>query len=74
MGYDVCVTAPYQGAELMRRHDRLAERRESLQIELNPKLCIDKDMIARHAGFARLRTRLPELIQAVCVYARVDAA
>ena len=70
LGYDVRVNDPYQGAELIRRHGRPAERRESLQIEVNRRLYMDEGTIAKHAGFARLQAHLSELVQAICAYAR----
>jgi N-formylglutamate deformylase len=72
-GYEVRVNDPYQGAELIRRHGRPAERRESLQIEVNRKLYMDEATLAKHAGFARLQAHLSQLAREICSYARSAA-
>lgn len=50
------------------------ERRHSLQIEVNRKLYMEENTIAKHAGFARLQAHLSELVQAICAYARSEKA
>ena len=52
MGYEVAVNDPYKGVELVRKHGRPAERRHSLQIEINRRLAL------HGRGFSREDRRL----------------
>ena len=63
MGYEVSLNDPYKGVELVRRHGRPAERRHSLQIEINRRLYMDEDTLARNAGFAGLQENLTRLLE-----------
>jgi N-formylglutamate deformylase len=70
MGYDVAINDPYKGVELVRRHGRPAERRHSLQIEVNRRLYMDERTLARSAGFAALHANLERLLAALAAYVR----
>lgn len=70
MGYDVAINDPYKGVELVRRHGRPAERRHSLQIEVNRKLYMDEGTLERTAGFAALQADLARLAEALADYAQ----
>ncbi len=50
------------------------ERRHSLLIEVNRKLYMEENAIAKHAGFAPLQAHLSELVQAICTYACSEKA
>ncbi|HTS24130.1 MAG TPA: N-formylglutamate amidohydrolase [Casimicrobiaceae bacterium] len=70
MGYDVAINDPYKGVELVRRHGRPAERRHSLQIEVNRKLYMDETTLERNAGFSALQADLARLVEALADYVR----
>ena len=62
MGYDVAINDPYKGVELVRKHGRPAERRHSLQIEVNRRLYMDETTLMKHDGFAPLQANLARLL------------
>jgi N-formylglutamate amidohydrolase len=68
MGYEVRLNDPYKGVELVRRHGRPAERRHSLQIEVNRRLYMNEVTLERNANFARLKEDLTRLIGALATY------
>ena len=68
MGYSVAINDPYKGVELVRRHGRPAERRHSLQIEINRRLYLDEKTLAKNEGFARLQASLRRLLDALADY------
>jgi N-formylglutamate deformylase len=70
MGYQVAVNDPYKGVELVRRHGRPAERRHSLQIEINRRLYLDEGTLQKHAGFATLQANLHRLLEALAGFVR----
>ena len=70
MGYEVNVNDPYKGVELVRAYSDPAERKHSLQIEVNRKLYMDENSRERNEGFAKLQGDLTRLIQAIGKYAR----
>jgi N-formylglutamate amidohydrolase len=65
MHYSVAINDPYKGVELVRKHGRPAERRHSLQIEVNRKLYMDEATLTKNEGFARLKANLGTLLQAL---------
>jgi N-formylglutamate amidohydrolase len=65
LGYDVAINDPYKGVELVRMHGRPAERRHSLQIEINRRLYMDESTLSRHSGFAALQANLQRLLQSL---------
>jgi N-formylglutamate deformylase len=73
MGYGVAINDPYKGVELVRKHGRPAERRHSLQIEINRRLYMDEVSLARTAGFGALQADLVRLIEALADYVRARA-
>jgi N-formylglutamate deformylase len=70
MGYSVAVNDPYKGVEIVKRHGRPAERRHSLQIELNRRLYMDEETLCPHAGYPALEEDLRRMVDAVAQYAR----
>jgi N-formylglutamate deformylase len=70
MGYDVAINDPYKGVELVRRHGRPADRRHSLQVEINRRLYMDERTLARTAGFAALQANLSRMLAAIAAYVR----
>ena len=52
-------------ANFSRRHGRPAERRHSLQIEVNRKLYMDEGTLERTSGFAALQADLTRLAEAL---------
>lgn len=64
-GYSVRVNAPYQGGDLVRTFGRPAERRHSLQVEINRAAYMDERAFTRHAGFDRVREDLAALARAL---------
>jgi N-formylglutamate deformylase len=65
LGYNVAVNDPYKGVELVRMHGRPAERRHSLQVEINRRLYMDEATLARHSGFPGLQSNLQRLLEAL---------
>jgi N-formylglutamate amidohydrolase len=70
MGYKVAINDPYKGVELVRLHGRPAERRHSLQVEINRRLYLDETTLARNAGYAMLQANLRRLLDALSGYVR----
>jgi N-formylglutamate deformylase len=70
MGYDVAINDPYKGVDLVRRHGRPADRRHSLQVEINRRLYMDERTLARTAGFAALQANLSRMLAAIAAYVR----
>ena len=70
MGYDVAINDPYKGVEIVRRHGRPAERRHSLQIEVNRRLYMNEASLAPNAGFAALERDLDRLVAVLAAYVR----
>jgi N-formylglutamate amidohydrolase len=68
MGYEVAINDPYKGVEIVRRHGRPAQRRHSLQVEVNRRLYMDEATLERTAGFAALQADLTRLIEALAAY------
>lgn len=73
MDYSVAINDPYKGVELVRRHGRPAERRHSLQIEVNRKLYMDEATLNKNEGFARLQTNLGRLLEALAGFVHIRA-
>jgi N-formylglutamate deformylase len=73
-GYDVAVNHPYKGVEIVRRHGRPAERRHSLQIELNRRLYMNEDTLAPNAGYAQLERDLDRLVASLAAFVRTRLA
>jgi len=69
-GYSAGINDPYKGAELVRAYGRPAERRHSIQIEINRRLYMDEDEVVRHDGFATLAGNLDRLLGEVVAFIR----
>lgn len=68
MGYQVAINDPYKGVELVRKFGRPQERRHSLQIEINRRLYMNEQTLAKLSGFASLRKDLDRLLDALRVF------
>lgn len=65
MGYEVHVNDGYKGVEIVRRQGRPAERRHSLQIEIDRALYMDQRTLERNTGFDQLKDDLARLVEAL---------
>ncbi|MEO8303947.1 MAG: N-formylglutamate amidohydrolase [Betaproteobacteria bacterium] len=70
LGYSVAINDPYKGVELVRRHGRPAQRRHSLQIELNRRLYMDETTLEPTFGYADVEADLHRLLARVADYVR----
>jgi N-formylglutamate deformylase len=68
MGYVVTVNDPYKGVELVKAYSQPADRRHSLQVEINKRLYMDETKRERHAGFTPLQRTLQNVIEAIVDY------
>jgi len=71
-GYDVAINDPYKGVEIVRRYGDPAQGRHSLQIEINRKLYMDEATLRPHAGYAKLRADLTELLRELADWTRAQ--
>lgn len=71
-GYDVAINDPYKGVEIVRRYGDPAQGRHSLQIEINRKLYMDEASLRPHAGYAKLRADLTELLRELADWTRAQ--
>ena len=71
-GYSVAINDPYKGVEIVRRHGRPGERRNSLQIELNRRLYMDERTLEPTGGFVALETDLERLLTVVAAYVQAQ--
>ena len=62
LGYEVRINDGYKGVEIVRRQGRPAERRHSLQIEIDRALYMDQVTLEKLPGFAPLQADLARLI------------
>ena len=67
-GHSVSVNDPYKGVELVKAYSKPADRRHSLQLEINKRLYMDEAKRERNAGFAPLQRKLQNLIEAIVDY------
>lgn len=70
LGYGVAINDPYKGVELVRKHGRPAEGRNSLQIEANRRLYMDEATLAKNQDFGALQAALTQLIEALRGFVR----
>lgn len=61
-GYSVAINMPYKGVELVARYSDPANRRHSLQIEINRKRYMDEATVEKSSNFTALRDHLSELL------------
>ncbi len=69
-GYSVALNDPYKGVELVRLHGRPAERRHSLQIEINRALYMHETEITKIPAYGKLRFDLSELLREIAGFVR----
>ncbi len=74
LGYDVAINDPYKGVEIVRRHGRPAERRHSLQIEMNRRLYMHEDTLEPNRGYAALERDLDRLVASLAAFVRAQVA
>jgi len=74
MGYDVAINDPYKGVELVKKHGRPAQRRHSLQIEVNRRLYMDEITLVPNAGYEKLERDLEKLLAEVASFIRRNLA
>ncbi len=70
LGYDVRINEGYKGVELVRRQGRPADRRHSLQIEVDRALYMDQKTLEKLPGFDRLKADLASLVAAIADFIR----
>jgi N-formylglutamate deformylase len=70
LGYDVRINEGYKGVEIVRRQGRPAERRHSLQIEVDRSLYMDQKTLEKLPAFDRLKSDLGRLVEAVSGFVR----
>src|SRR5260221_13632967 len=69
MGYQVKISDPHRGVELVRAFSDPPAHRHSLQIEVNRKLYMDERTREKSSGFDALRRNLDALVEAAAAYA-----
>jgi N-formylglutamate deformylase len=70
LGYEVHVNDGYKGVEIVRRYGRPAERRHSLQIEVDRSLYMDQKTLEKSPGFDQLKDDLARLVAAMAEFVR----
>ena len=70
MGYSVKLNDPYKGVELVRRYSNPKQGRHSLQLEINRRLYMNEDSLAKSPNFDRLKQQMTELAATICAYGR----
>jgi N-formylglutamate amidohydrolase len=68
-GYSVTVNDRFKGVELIRRYSDPANRRESLQIEVNRGIYMNEAAITRTERYGATKSAITKMIQAVREYA-----
>jgi N-formylglutamate deformylase len=71
-GYTVQVNEPYQGGDLLTAVSAPAQRRHSIQVELNRGLYMDEAKFVKHAGYAALKQNLDAFVAALAEYVRAQ--
>ena len=72
LGYEVRVNDGYKGVEIVRRQGRPAERRHSLQIEVDRALYMDQKTLEKLPGFDILKANLASLVEAIAGFVRAS--
>ncbi|TVP70245.1 MAG: N-formylglutamate amidohydrolase [Rhodobacteraceae bacterium] len=67
-GYSVAINDPYKGMELIRANGVPAQRRHSLQIEVNRKLYMDERSREQNAGYGALKVCFSALAAHLAVH------
>lgn len=68
MGYEVHVNDGYKGVEIVRRQGRPAERRHSLQIEIDRALYMDQRVLEKNGGFEQVKADLEKLTRELSAF------
>ena len=63
IGYDVRINDGYKGVEIVRRQGRPADRRHSLQIEVDRALYMDQKTLQKNSNFPQLQADITHLIE-----------
>jgi N-formylglutamate deformylase len=71
-GYSVKINEPYQGGDLVAGFGRPAQRRNSLQIEINRALYLDESTYEKSAGFDSVVRNLTALLRALGDFVRAE--
>ncbi|WP_059412965.1 N-formylglutamate amidohydrolase [Cupriavidus basilensis] len=74
LGYDVWRNHPYKGVEIVRVVGQPAQRRHSLQLEVNRKLYMDEAGLVHNAGFGKLKADLNHLLDELTVFVKAASA
>lgn len=72
MGYQVSVNQPYKGGYLTQCYANPAQRRHSIQIEINRHLYMDEASFSKHPGFTELQANLQLLTTEMLAYIQAD--
>ncbi len=67
-GYSVSVNDPYKGVELIRTNGDPAQRRHSMQIEVNRKLYMDEATRVPNQGYGALQSAFTDLSRHLAAY------
>jgi N-formylglutamate deformylase len=62
-GYSVAINHPYKGVELVRRYGNPAQRRHSVQVEINRRLYMNEDTLEMTPNFSTLQAHLQAMVQ-----------
>lgn len=73
-GFNVTSNFHYAGAEAVRRHSRVSERKHSLQIEINRKLYMNEQDFSKSADFADIQKVLAKLADEIRLYALAQSS
>jgi len=65
LGYRVTVNDPYKGAAIVRKYGQPVQGCSTIQIEINRALYLDEANVTPNAGFARLKSSLESLMDAL---------
>jgi N-formylglutamate amidohydrolase len=71
MGYAVAINDPYKGVELVRKHGRPGEGRQSLQIEVNRGRYMDERTNEKVPEFRKLAKDIGRLVDVIAGYVRM---
>jgi len=74
LGYDVWRNHPYKGVEIVRVVGQPAQRRHSLQLEVNRKLYMNEAGLVHNAGFGKLKADLNHLLDELTVFVKAASA
>jgi N-formylglutamate deformylase len=70
LGYEVSINSPYHGGYIVRHYGRPAQRRNSVQIEINRRLYMNETTCEKSAGFEKLQQNLETLVFELAEYVK----